>query len=141
MTRAWVVIDPAGDCEISFRYDATAVEMLKSAVPSFGRRWVSSGKTWEVTRAYTETALTALRLHFGTTAVEVTDLRPPKVKPATPITSRPWAAALFERLPDRLAEPAYRALTKVLHPDVGGDGRVMQELNDTYQRRRKGGAA
>jgi hypothetical protein len=33
-------------------------------------------------------------------------------------------------------EPVHRALVKVLHPDVGGDTKLMQELNAARDRRR-----
>lgn len=44
-------------------------------------------------------------------------------------TSDPFAA-LYAALPDHLRAPTYRALVRVLHPDVGGDGRLTQILND-----------
>jgi hypothetical protein len=48
-----------------------------------------------------------------------------------------WAGALFSRLeryrPD-LIEPVFRALTKVLHPDVGGSLPLQRELIDARRR-------
>lgn len=38
-------------------------------------------------------------------------------------------AALFRELPAPLREPTYKALARVLHPDVGGDAELMKRLN------------
>jgi hypothetical protein len=43
------------------------------------------------------------------------------------------ARLFFESLPPRFREPAYKALAKVIHPDVGGDGPTMQALNAAWQ--------
>ncbi len=40
-----------------------------------------------------------------------------------------WCDAMFEALSPELAEQAYRALTRVLHPDLGVDGTHMAALN------------
>jgi hypothetical protein len=37
--------------------------------------------------------------------------------------------AFYRCLPERLREPVYKALVRVLHPDAGGDIKLMQELN------------
>jgi hypothetical protein len=39
-------------------------------------------------------------------------------------------AALFELVGPERHEPVFKALTKILHPDAGGDGRLQQQLND-----------
>jgi hypothetical protein len=38
-------------------------------------------------------------------------------------------------------EPVHRALARVLHPDVGGDTALMQQLNAARDRRMVGRAA
>ena len=40
-----------------------------------------------------------------------------------------WADAMYAELPRELADQAYRALTRVLHPDLGVDGTHMTALN------------
>lgn len=42
----------------------------------------------------------------------------------------PLLVDLFAAIPEPLQAPTYRALAKVWHPDVGGDGRAMQALAD-----------
>ena len=39
--------------------------------------------------------------------------------------------AFVHSLPRHLRQPVYKALAKALHPDVGGDLALMQELNNT----------
>ena len=41
-----------------------------------------------------------------------------------------WAANLFAAVGEARQESVFKALTKVLHPDVGGDDALMQALND-----------
>lgn len=41
-------------------------------------------------------------------------------------------ATVFNRIPSRLRQPAYRALVRVLHPDTGGDLRAAQSLNAAW---------
>lgn len=45
-----------------------------------------------------------------------------------------WADGLFAQTPATLHKPVYKALSKVLHPDTGGDTAAMQQLNDAYAR-------
>ncbi|WP_193318250.1 hypothetical protein [Nonomuraea phyllanthi] len=45
-----------------------------------------------------------------------------------------WADLMFTALPDPLAEKAFKALTRVLHPDVGGSTEQMQILNAARDR-------
>lgn len=44
-----------------------------------------------------------------------------------------WTWALYDAVPEHLRDAAYRALLRVLHPDVGGDSRLAQQLNDTFR--------
>ena len=52
---------------------------------------------------------------------------PPKPPPAL---TENWAKELMRRTSPELREKVYKQLAKVLHEDLGGDGRLMQELND-----------
>jgi len=44
---------------------------------------------------------------------------------------------VFRHAPAPLAAVVYKALAKVLHPDVGGDTKVMQSLTDAWSRFQK----
>lgn len=39
-----------------------------------------------------------------------------------------WAAQMFKAVPDHLHDALFRQMTRVLHPDMGGDLRSMQTL-------------
>jgi hypothetical protein len=56
--------------------------------------------------------------------------QPPPMPPPPPALSENWARELMRRTPPELREKLYKNLAKVLHEDLGGDGRLMQELND-----------
>lgn len=45
-----------------------------------------------------------------------------------------WADEFFERLPEELRDRAFRALTRLLHPDRGGDEAMMRDLLDARER-------
>ena len=55
---------------------------------------------------------------------------PPMPPPPPPQITENWARELMRRCTPEVREKVYRALAKVLHEDLGGDGRLMQELND-----------
>lgn len=55
---------------------------------------------------------------------------PPPMPPPPPQLTEGWARELMRRCTPEMREKVYKALAKVLHQDVGGDGTLMQELND-----------
>ena len=46
-----------------------------------------------------------------------------------PEQSYEWASGVFRRVGPHRTDAVYRGLSKLLHPDVGGDTKLMQELN------------
>ena len=124
MIRAQVTVD-RDRASVRMAYDAAVVAAVKAAVPQWGRSYDPRSKTWLIDAAYVTSVIKLLRSRYGAANVQVIgqDREPGRAD---------WAAQLFERLPQRLREPAYKALIRVVHPDLNGDGRVCQELNDTY---------
>jgi hypothetical protein len=55
---------------------------------------------------------------------------PPPMPPPPPQLTEGWARELMRRCPPELREKLYKAIARVLHTDLGGDQRLMQELND-----------
>ncbi len=53
-------------------------------------------------------------------------------------TGRTWADDLLTSLSPELAERAFKALTRVLHPDIGGSTEAMQILNAARDRSGRG---
>lgn len=52
---------------------------------------------------------------------------------ATPQVNEPWEA-MFSAVPVALRARTYRALVKVLHPDVGGDPDALQALTAAFSK-------
>ena len=49
-----------------------------------------------------------------------------------------WAAAVFVRVGPERVPAVYRALSRCLHPDAGGDTQIQQELNSAHDAAKKG---
>jgi hypothetical protein len=111
---------------VTFPYDAEAVEIVKS-VP-MRRYHAEPVKYWSIPTS--EWRVAATRFYFAGFDVVVNDdpFTPAAVAPGPARGESPFVA-LFDLLPEHLRDGAYRALARVLHPDAGGDTRLMQELN------------
>jgi hypothetical protein len=110
-------------------YDAAFVEALKIAIPPAYREWDASKKAWYIWQDWDETVIQLVKDQGG----HVIDKRP-QVAPAA-VVPRPLqdACTLLCVTPDAplsVAEAAFKALARLHHPDVGGDTRMMQQLND-----------
>lgn len=102
---------------------------LRELIKTFpGRRWHSDAKCWSVPADSVDALADALRAagqRVFFTAGGADDRRPPS--PSTP--TRTWAEHLFAAVGPAHADATYRAMSKVLHPDTGGDTALMQQLN------------
>jgi hypothetical protein len=104
---------------------------LRELIKTFpGRRWLPDLKCWRVDASMVNALADALRAAgedvFFTAGGRDTS------RPSSPSTPSPtWAEHLFAAVGPARHDAAYRALSKVLHPDVdSGDRVVMQQLND-----------
>lgn len=113
--------------EIHLDYSAAAVAALKAAVPHYARAWDATDKHWTIIEPHVKAAFAAIRPHVG--RVLIADLRTRRLDASKPTG---WAQALHDALPARLRRPAYRALSRVIHPDIGGDVTLTQQLNDVF---------
>jgi hypothetical protein len=130
-TRVWMRRHD-DHAQIGFPYSASAVAALKESIPWECRRWDKVARHWTVDEPYVADAVTLMRARFG--SIDIADLRSAR-RPPRGADPADWADALLAALPEHLREPAYRALLRVLHPDVGGDTRLTQRLNDVFRRR------
>ena len=108
---------------VTFTYDVRAVEIIKS-IP--GRRYDPRRKRWTIDVTTVRHAVE----RFTNAGFTVTA---DKASHATTSPNTNAIGALFEKLPPRLRTDAYKSLARVLHPDVGGDTVLMQQLNDAYE--------
>ena len=111
---------------------------LRELIKTFpGRRWHPDQKCWSVPAETVDALADAFRAagqRVFFTVGGTDDRRPPS--PSTP--TRTWAEHLFVAVGPARADATFRAMAKVLHPDVGGDTTLMQQLNTA--RRAMGGA-
>lgn len=125
MARVVVITRPcwSGEVWLSFPYDPEAIEALRAIG---GCHWNRPERVWQAPlhrRAEIVGAFLALRYL-------VEDLTGP---PAGDPDDEPFERFLRE-LPDGLRKPAFHALSKTLHPDVGGDLAAMQALTRAWAR-------
>ncbi len=110
---------------VTFDYDPEAVDIVKTIA---GRQWDSRQRHWTI--AASSVPLAAKRFtHAGFTVL--VDGRP--WTPTAALNGTSVFPALFAYLPTQLRGTTYKALARVLHPDVGGDNALMQALNDAYK--------
>jgi len=130
--NAAVRFDHRGDhYEVSFPYDPTAVAVIK-ALPSYARRWNPDRKLWRVEIEYARSLAGNLR-ELGYVVVGVEPPREPPRANGRTINGTAWAHTLLHRAGPERSERVFRALSKILHPDVGGDTQLQRELNDAYR--------
>lgn len=116
---------------VRFPYNRHLVETLKSSVPSWGRQWKPDTKQWVIDGLYARGLAADLRT-VGCTVIGLTAEPPPRTAPAADDPSK-WAHLLFRRVGTDRRQAIYRALSKCLHPDVGGDAAMQREMNDAFK--------
>lgn len=107
--------------------DAVVVTGRPAAAPGDSARHEADRRSWNAERTRLERDRQRLQQ-------EVNRLR----STAAAASGQDWAEQLLGKLTPEQADKAYRALVRVLHPDVGGDHRLMQQLNvarDLYSAR------
>lgn len=129
---AHIVRHGRGEAEVHIPFEAK--DVLKEALPRAWRRWDPDEKLWFcIADAVDELAA---ELRAAGYQVVVRDA------PGTGHTSRrsdtdTWADRMFTELGRPLADKAHRALSRVLHPDHGGDLEQMKALNAARDRAHK----
>lgn len=126
MTSETAHIIRHGHDEAEVHIPFEAKDLLKEALPRAWRRWDPDLKTWFCIADAVEEL--AAQLRAAGYQVVVRDAA------GTGHTSRrsdpdTWADAMYAALGKPLADKAHRALSRVLHPDHGGDLEQMKALN------------
>lgn len=141
--------------EVQSPYDPARIDIIKT-VP--GRSWNKDRKTWSIPANWVAHLKAALEDHGdkvtvigqpdpgpaadanprGAHAATIARLEREKqrlqqeiirLKNAQATASQNWAEVLLSKLTPEQADKAHKALTRVLHPDVGGNTELMQQLN------------
>ncbi len=138
MTAIIITADPFGGARVRFNYDPSLVELIKLLVPGHSRTWEPTTKTWALNnRIDAETFARHARWQGHTVQSDIGSQHhaPPK-RPSTTTIVMPWADALLDAVGPARYDAVFRALTKVLHPDLAtGDKVLMQDLNAARDRR------
>jgi len=121
-------------------FDADYVSELKAGLPRFSRKWNEELRCWWIHPGFIAEALEIAGRYFkpaddGDTAAPGRAGHNGRgaATPSPAPTSGPWATLwLIPGAPAECVRACYRALAKVHHPDAGGDGVAMQELNSAY---------
>jgi len=115
MIHTYVVVD-GHECRVQVPYEARD---STKGIP--GRQWDNDSKHWVFPAR--EAGYVAQRLRSRGIICKVVN--------ATPVAATGnWAERVFTNNCDK---PIYRKLSRKLHPDVGGDGELQQQLNDAWQ--------
>jgi hypothetical protein len=118
---------------VRFRYDPRVVDLLK-CLPASRRSYDPAGKVWHLLDPDAIAWFARAARRAGHTVDD--DSQPAAAAPARPTD---WATGLFTALGPDYTKPAYRALSKVLHPDHGGSAELQRDLTAAYERSRFAG--
>lgn len=128
---AFVVITTSyGLADVSFKYDAEVVALVKS-IPS--KAWQADGKYWTIWASHVPALASLLHSHGHTVSVDGEHWQPKaKTGPFEPFvkqsSSNPFVT-FFAEIPEQYRVAAYKALIRVFHPDTGGDVELAKKLN------------
>lgn len=129
---AFVVITTSyGLADVSFKYDAEVVGIVKM-IPS--KVWVADGKYWTIFASHVPVLANMLVSKGHVVSVDGERWEGPQAKtgpfePFVKDASNPFKA-FFAGIPEEYRGAAYKALSRVFHPDAGGDVVLMQKLNE-----------
>ena len=113
---------------VTFAYNPEVVELLKASVPSFIRSWNPDRREWLILEPVYATQFAATLRRLGHTIIGLDD--PPNRHHGTDPAG--WARSVFQRVGPRRAPLAYRLLSRLCHPDHGGDHQLQVELNAAF---------
>ena len=113
---------------VRFAYNPALVDLVK-LIPGHARKWDPTGKVWTVQAHYVHGLAADMRAR-GCTIIGLDQPEPP-----TPGGGTDWASALFTRVGKARADSVFRALSKILHPDMEtGDSTLQRELLEARER-------
>ena len=126
------IVTQEADAYVKFRYDESVIAMVRR-MPN--REWDRHNKVWWFDADDARTLATLLHRMGHEVFLDDVEFKPLLVK--TNGQTGNVFETFFDFLPGVLRAPMYRAQSKILHPDLGGDNRLMQMLNDAYEKYRE----
>ena len=116
---------------VRWDYNEPMVDAIKQYVPSRLRRWQPAHKRWVVTAAALDTVCALADAYCGGWVEVVRADGPPA---ATAAADAYAVLHLLPTAPPAVVKAVYKALSKLEHPDRGGDTAQMQRINAAYHR-------
>ncbi|OBI52874.1 hypothetical protein [Mycobacterium sp. E787] len=112
---------------VQFSYDPAVIDLIKATVPHYARSWHPTAKAWTVEAGWARPLAAMLRRRGHVVAgIDDPTQHHHDTDPAT------WAQLVFQRVGPARAPLAYRLLSRVCHPDHGGDHQLQVELNRAF---------
>lgn len=126
---------------LTFKYNQDVVDDLKWNLPSYARRWNPEERAWMVTEDRYDDAIRILLDHDYVVHYrrQYEEKARQESKPPPPPRERPQSPAhrvlfIAADAPPEVVRAAYRALSKIHHPDAGGDEEKMKEVNEAWSK-------
>ena len=115
-----------GSAKVYTPFDAAFVAMIKQVIPVPLRAWYAAERCWWIGAPAVGDAKRILGEFFP-------GYQERFLAGATPFSASPHAVLeVRDDASPEVIEAAYRALARKHHPDVGGDTRTMQAINEAY---------
>jgi hypothetical protein len=132
MIRVRLTLDDDGAVCLESPFDRGFVDGLKAAIDYGGRQWQPDRKRWIVSALYVDELLQYLRQVGAQVQDDRQRAAPVPAVPPMPPELRQAFDTLFlaYNAPLLVAEATYKALSKVYHPDVGGQAEHFHAIND-----------
>ena len=119
-----------GTYQVTFPYDPIVVDAIKRIVPARSRTYDPSQSAWIVASVCRDTIHQMLEDVFVHVEMDAEETYSPPPSPtSTPRHTEYHVLHLQPTAPPELVESAYKTLTKLYHPDRGGDHDKMTEIN------------
>ena len=132
----------SGGMAFRFPYSADLIEALKAEVPARHRSYDPTSKAWAVTEPNLAEQALALAAWFFPDVVVLDG--PQATRDPRPLRRGDPAFQdlhLLPSAPPELIAAAYRTLSRLHHPDLGGSNAAMQRLNAALDALKARGAA
>ena len=124
--------DKPDGVEIKTPYHQDWLDDLKRIIPSGARKWLPERMVWWVASKFKDEALEICKEYFQVV------FENEEGKPRAPKEGNYRALFLIPGAPKELVKAAYRSLALLYHPDKGGDGEKMKEINEAYNQLKEG---
>ncbi len=122
---------PDGTARLTFPYHRGLVDCLKMTIPASSRTYDPATVAWTVAPPYAATARRLMRQAFDYVAESGQTAHAAPPDPIRPTDHAYADLHLLPSAPPALVEAAFKALSKEMHPDRGGQHEAMVRINQT----------